>query len=89
VYSEKLLMTDRGTVQNVEFNSKNKFEKSVHLVGFIIGYWEYILKNEYYCSLECDIRQPGRFLGNIGTFIPNGLCGATTEQMITSIVTAV
>ena len=37
VYSEKLLMTDRGTVRNMlEFYSKNKFEKLVHLVGFII-----------------------------------------------------
>ena len=37
VYSEKHLMTYRGTVpKHVEFYSKNKFEKSVHLVGFII-----------------------------------------------------
>jgi hypothetical protein len=36
VYSEKLLMMDRGTVRNIEFHSKNKFEKLVHLVGFII-----------------------------------------------------
>ena len=36
VYSEKLLMVDRGTVQNMQFYSKNKFEKLVHLVGFII-----------------------------------------------------
>ena len=33
VYSEKLLMMDRGTI---EFYSKNKFEKLVLLVGFII-----------------------------------------------------
>jgi hypothetical protein len=32
VYSEKLLMMDRGT----EFFSKNKFEKLVHRVGFIV-----------------------------------------------------
>jgi len=31
VYSEKLLMMDRGT-----FHSKNKFERLVHLAGFII-----------------------------------------------------
>jgi hypothetical protein len=38
VYSEKLLMMDRGTVRNnVEFHSKNKFEKLVYLVHFIIG----------------------------------------------------
>ena len=36
VYSEKLLMMDRETVGNIEFYSKNKFEKLVHLVGFII-----------------------------------------------------
>ena len=37
VYSEKLLMMDRGTVRNQQsFVSKNKFEKLVHLVGFII-----------------------------------------------------
>jgi len=37
VYSKKkLLMMDRGTVRNVKFYSKNKFEKSVHLVGFIV-----------------------------------------------------
>jgi len=30
-------MMDRGTVRkHVEFHSKNKFEKLVHLVGFII-----------------------------------------------------
>ena len=35
VYSEKLMVVDRGTVQNMQFYSKNKFEKLVHLVGFI------------------------------------------------------
>jgi hypothetical protein len=36
VYSEKLLMMDRGTVQkHVEFHSKNKSEKLVHLVGLL------------------------------------------------------
>jgi hypothetical protein len=31
-------MMDRGTVRkHVEFHSKNKFEKLVHLVGFIVG----------------------------------------------------
>jgi len=33
VYDERLLMMDRGTV---EFYSKNKFEKLVHLFGFIV-----------------------------------------------------
>ena len=37
VYSEKLLMMDRGTVRNMQsFISKNTIEKLVHLVGFII-----------------------------------------------------
>ena len=37
MYSEKLLIMDRGTVRNISsFYSKNKFEKLVHLVGFII-----------------------------------------------------
>ena len=37
VYSEELLMMDRGTFpKHVEFYFKNKFEKLVHLVGFII-----------------------------------------------------
>jgi len=37
VYSKKLLMMDRGIVpKHVEFYSKNKFKKLVHLVGFII-----------------------------------------------------
>jgi hypothetical protein len=29
-------MTDRKPVRNVEFYSKNKFEKLVHLVSFIL-----------------------------------------------------
>jgi len=37
VYSEELLMMgQRNCPKHVEFYSKNKFEKSVHLVGFII-----------------------------------------------------
>ena len=38
VYREKLLMMDRGTLRTcrVFFFSKNKVEKLVHLVGFII-----------------------------------------------------
>jgi hypothetical protein len=45
VCSEKLLMMDRGTVRNTYFHSKNKFEKLVHLVGFIIRNGErYLLR---------------------------------------------
>jgi hypothetical protein len=37
VYSEKLLMMDRGTVRNMpSFIPRIKFDKSMHLVGFII-----------------------------------------------------
>ena len=39
VYSEKILMMDRGTgncPKHVEFYPKNKFEKFLHLVGFIV-----------------------------------------------------
>jgi len=36
MYSERLLMMDRNCTKHVEFYSKNKFEKLVHLVGFII-----------------------------------------------------
>ena len=37
VYSEKLLMMDKGTVPNMWcFVPKNKFEKLMHLVGFIM-----------------------------------------------------
>jgi len=37
VYSEKLLIMNRGTLRNMlSFIPKNKFEKLVHLVGFVI-----------------------------------------------------
>jgi hypothetical protein len=37
VYSEKLLMMDRGTVRNMKsFITKNNFEKLEHLVGFVL-----------------------------------------------------
>jgi len=36
VYSKKLLMVERNCLKHVEFHSKNKFEKLVHLVGFIL-----------------------------------------------------
>ena len=34
--SEKLPMMDRGSPKHVEFFSKNKFEKLVHIVGFTV-----------------------------------------------------
>jgi len=37
VYNEKILMMDRGTLQNMQsFNPKINFEKLFHLFGFII-----------------------------------------------------
>ena len=36
VHSEKFLIVDRGTVETCRVFSKNKFEKLVLLVGFII-----------------------------------------------------
>ena len=36
VYGEKLLMGQRNCLKHVEFYSKNKFEKLLHLIGFII-----------------------------------------------------
>jgi hypothetical protein len=37
----------RNSPKHVEFHSKNKFEKLVHLVGFIIR------KSELICSMYC------------------------------------
>ena len=36
VYSEKLLMMDRKLFETCRVYSKNKFDKLVHLIGFII-----------------------------------------------------
>jgi len=52
--SEKLLMMDRGTVRNMQFYSKNKSEKSVHLFGFIIR----IYHDAW--SPECQILHSGQ-----------------------------
>ena len=52
VYSEKLLIMDRGIVRNMQSSiSKNKFEKLVHLVGFII-------RRNLLSLLWCDAVQP-------------------------------
>ena len=42
VYSEKLLMMVGNCPKHVEFYSKNKFEKLVHLIGFIIRTGTYL-----------------------------------------------
>jgi hypothetical protein len=51
VYSARLLMMDRKPVRNIEFYSKNKFEKLVHLVGFIIRIYHDAR------SSECQIQE--------------------------------
>ena len=65
VYSEKLLMMDRGTV---EFYSKNKFEKSVHLVGFIIRTYH-------------DARPPERYIA-VNLFVSFGVFLAVANKKI-------
>jgi hypothetical protein len=60
VYSGKLLTMDRGTVRNVEFHSKNKFEKLVHLVGFIIRKILNLLHNAIYGMLSTSVQDTER-----------------------------
>ena len=66
VCSEKPLMMDRGTVRNMQrFYSKNKFEKLVHLVGFVVRI--------YYDARSAE-RQiwRGLFTTSKSTELPNG-----------------
>ena len=58
-------MMERGTVRkNVEFYSKNKFDKLVHLVGFIVIIYhdarsperKKCVKKALYHSLYCEIK---------------------------------
>jgi len=63
VYSEKLLMMDRtNCTKHVEFYSKNKLEKLVHLVGFIVRIYH-------------DTRSPDRqnflYLHAFSVFLPD------------------
>ena len=55
VCSEKLLMMDKGTVRNIQsFIPKNKFEKLVHLVGFIIRiYHDARPPERQHCYFKC------------------------------------
>ena len=66
VYSEKLLKMERGTVRkHVEFYSKNKYEKLMHLVDFIIRiYHDARLP-------ECQIRFVCKVPYIFGRFQPN------------------
>jgi hypothetical protein len=62
VYNEKLLTMDRGTVpKHVKFYSKNKFEKLVHLVGFIIR----IYHDERSPECQLQISSVLRFSGHV------------------------
>jgi hypothetical protein len=42
----------RNCPKHVEFNYENKFEKSVHLVGFIIRKYEYKLSYDRYVKFD-------------------------------------
>ena len=54
VYSEKLLMMDRGTVRNMQsFIPKIKFEKLVHLVGCSITIHHDARQMHYHHSPTC------------------------------------
>ena len=54
VYSAgHLMMMDRDSTKYVESNSKNKFEKLVHLVGFIIIIYEDVRYSE--CQIQVSI----------------------------------
>jgi len=46
----------RNCPKHVEFYSKNKSEKLVHLVGFIIRMYYYYYYYYYLLSLGCDSR---------------------------------
>ena len=60
MYSEKFLMMDRGTVRNMQgFIPKNKYEKLVHLVGFILR-----IQGHFYTLLEKGIVLSSVPLGN-------------------------
>ena len=54
VYSEKLLMMDTGTVRNIEFYSKNKFEKLMRIVGCIIRIYHDVRSPER--QIQCSSR---------------------------------
>jgi len=48
---KNVLMMDRTCPKHVEFYSKNKFEKSVHLIGFIIRIYHDVRSLEYQIPL--------------------------------------
>ena len=54
VYNARLLMMDRETVRNMqELYSKNKFEKLVHLVGFIVRIYHDARSSE--CQMRANL----------------------------------
>ena len=79
MYSEKLLMMDRGTVRkHVEFYSKNKYEILVHVVGFIIIIYHDTRSPERQIRFTCKVPyifgrfEPNlKFLGRCFIEVPN------------------
>ena len=59
VYSEKLLMMERGNcLKHVEFYSKNKFEKLVHVIGFVIRIFEtFCVMFSYHCVINIQFKE--------------------------------
>jgi hypothetical protein len=56
VYSEKLMMMDKGIVRNIlEFHSKNKFEKLVYPVGFIVSILFQVLSKNSLSKHPCFV----------------------------------
>ena len=60
----------RNCPKHVEFHSKNKFEKSVHLAGFII---------RIYHDAQSPERQKGNLLSLIALYLPDSLCENVTH----------
>ena len=76
VYSEKLLMMDRGTVWKCRVLFQNKFEKLVHLVGFIIRIMTDLLNYVSVSSCMWMVNALWQTLQQMMVFgIPYVLCG--------------
>ena len=61
VHSEKTPdYGQRNCPKNIEFYSKSKFERLVHLVGFIIRIYQYA--RSYECEMSANVRSTYPFL---------------------------
>ena len=94
MYNEKLLIMDRGTVRNIQsFVPKNKFEKLVHLVGFIIRIYHNARSPERQTSLLsfCNKRifSNDIYTQPVVTFWKRCLCWGTDENRCTLSYSAV